>query len=95
LKSRQQLQNNAAFSKRQQTDPFMQEASRVFGGLNPADRIVVNGLGTPLSLPDAAAGIKALYEQMLNRAWADAKRRGDKLPPISQKDIPPEVEGQQ
>jgi cytochrome c oxidase cbb3-type subunit II len=95
LKSRQQLQDNASFSKQQQRDPFMQEAERVFAGLNPADRIVVNGLSTPLSLPDAAAGIRALYEQMLNRAWADAKRRGDKLPPISQKDIPPEVEGQQ
>jgi cytochrome c oxidase cbb3-type subunit II len=95
LKSRQQLKDNVTFSKQQQRDPFIQEAERVFAGLNPADRIVVNGLDTPLSLPDAAAGIRALYEQMLNRAWADARRRGDKLPPISQKDIPPEVEGQQ
>ena len=48
-----------------------------------------------MSLQDAAAGIKRIYQQLLDRAWADAKRRGDKLPPASQKDIPPEVQGQQ
>jgi hypothetical protein len=67
----------------------------VFPGLGPADRIKVNGLSTPLDLQDAAAGIKGLYQQMLDRAWADARARGDKLPPISQKAIPPVVEGQQ
>jgi cytochrome c oxidase cbb3-type subunit 2 len=95
VKSRQKLQNNISFEKSQSSDPFMQEAMRVFPGLNPADSLTVAGLGAPLSLQDAAAGIKALYQQMLDRAWADAKRRGDKLPPASQKDIPPEVEGQQ
>jgi hypothetical protein len=94
LKSHQRLQDNASFTK-SSGDPFMQEATRVFAGLNPSDRIVVKGLGTPLSLQDAAAGIKALYQQLLDRAWADARRRGDKLPPISQKDVPPRVEGQQ
>ena len=64
-------------------------------GLNPADQLTVDGLGTSLSLHDAAAGIKGIYQQLLDRAWADAQGRGDKLPPASQKDIPPVVEGQQ
>ena len=50
---------------------------------------------TPLSLQTAAAGIKAIYEDMLNRAWADARARGEKLPPPEQKDVPPTVPGQQ
>jgi cytochrome c oxidase cbb3-type subunit II len=95
LASRQKPSNNVSFSKAQSADPFMQEAMRVFPGLGPADRIKVNGLSTPLDLQDAAAGIKGLYQQMLDRAWADARARGDKLPPISQKAIPPVVEGQQ
>jgi cytochrome c oxidase cbb3-type subunit 2 len=94
VKSHQRLQDNAGFAK-DPSDPFMQEAMRVFPGLNATDRLVVGGLGTPFSLADAAAGIKALYEQMLDRAWADARRRGDKLPAASQRDIPPEVVGQQ
>jgi hypothetical protein len=73
----------------------MQEAMRVFPGLNSTDRLVVNGTNTPLNLPGAAAGIKAIYQRMLDRAWADARRRGDKLPPLSQKNIPPTVPGQQ
>jgi cytochrome c oxidase cbb3-type subunit 2/cytochrome c oxidase cbb3-type subunit I/II len=94
VKTHQKLQDNVGFGK-ETTDPFVQEAMRVFPGLNPADRIVVGGLDTPLSLPDAAAAIKANYQQLLDRAWADARRRGDKLPPASQKDVPPVVEGQQ
>jgi cytochrome c oxidase cbb3-type subunit 2 len=95
VKSHQKLQNNAAFSKAQVTDPFTQEAMRVFAGLNPSDSLVVPGMSTPLSLRDAAAGIKGIYQRLLDRAWADARRRGDKLPPIAQKNIPPQVEGQQ
>ncbi|MEA2282424.1 MAG: cytochrome c oxidase cbb3-type subunit [Solirubrobacteraceae bacterium] len=95
VKSHQKLQNNAAFSKNQTTDPFVQEAMRVFAGLNPSDSLVVPGMPTPLSLQDAAAGIKRIYQRLLDRAWADARRRGDKLPPIAQKNIPPQVEGQQ
>jgi hypothetical protein len=68
---------------------------RVFPGLNPADELTVPGLDTPLSLRDAAAGIQAIYQQLLDKAWADAKRRGAVLPPVSQKSIPPRVEGQQ
>ena len=34
-------------------------------------------------------------EDMLNRAWADAVKRGDKMPPLAQKSIPPTVPGQQ
>jgi hypothetical protein len=94
VKSHQRLQDNAGFAK-DPADPFLQEAMRVFPGLNASDRLVVAGLGTPLSLADAAAGIKALYGQMLDRAWADARRRGDKLPAPSQRDIAPEVVGQQ
>ena len=41
------------------------------------------------------AGIRALYEDMLNRAWSDARSRGEKLPDAMQKDIPPTVPGQQ
>jgi cytochrome c oxidase cbb3-type subunit II len=94
VKSRQRLQDNASFGPTP-ADPFTIEAMRVFAGLREGDSIVVPGLGTPLSLQDAAAGIKGLYQQMLDRAWADAKRRGDKLPPVAQKDVPPKVEGQQ
>jgi hypothetical protein len=50
---------------------------------------------TELSLRSAAAGIRALYEDMLNRAWNDARARGEKLPDILQKAIPPTVPGQQ
>src|SRR3954447_5669214 len=78
VKTRQKLEQNVSFSKRQSADPFMQEAMRVFSGLRPADKIAVTGLGTPLSLTDAAAGIKALYTSMLDKAWADARARGDK-----------------
>jgi hypothetical protein len=95
LKSRQKPASNILFSKAQSRDPFMDEATRVFPGLGPADRIVVKGLGTSLSLRDAAAGIRQIYDRMLNAAWADARRRGDKLPPASQKAIPPTVPGQQ
>jgi cytochrome c oxidase cbb3-type subunit II len=95
VKSHQRLQDNESFTKATEPDPYMEEARRVFAGLNPGDSIVVKGLGTPLSLQDAANGIRALYQQMLDRAWADAKRRGDPLPPESQKAIPPRVEGQQ
>jgi cytochrome c oxidase cbb3-type subunit II len=95
LATKQKLQDNASFAKARTDDPFMEEAMRVFAGLNPGDRIKVNGLETALDLQDAAAGIKALYQQLLDKAWADARARGDKLPPISQKDIPPRVEGQQ
>jgi cytochrome c oxidase cbb3-type subunit II len=95
VKSRQKLPDNAAFVKKPVTDPFMQEAMRVFPGLAPGDSFLVNDRKTRLSLDDAAAGIRALYEQMLNRAWSDARDRGEKLPPASQKAIPPTVPGQQ
>lgn len=91
----QHLENNASFSKEEVSDPFMQEAMRMFSGLAPGDSIVVDGLETPLSLRDAAAAIRTIYGELLNRAWADARARGDKLPPASQKDIPPTVPGQQ
>jgi cytochrome c oxidase cbb3-type subunit II len=95
VKTHQKLAGNVAFQKNQSTDPFMQEAMRVFPGLAPGDSFLVNDGKTRLSLPTAAAGIRALYEDMLNRAWNEARARGEKLPPASQKDIPPTVPGQQ
>src|SRR5438093_1111066 len=95
VKTHQQLANNADFVKKPVTDPFVQEAMRVFPGLAPGDSMRLNDGKTELSLQSAAAGIKALYEDMLNRAWSDARARGEKLPDPMQKDIPPTVPGQQ
>ncbi len=96
VKSHQKLTDNASFVKQPVTDPFMQEAMRVFPGLSPSDHIVLNDkANTPLSLDDAAAGIKAIYQDLLNRAWSEARARGDKLPPEAQKNVLPEVAGQQ
>ena len=95
VKSRQKISDNASFAKNLPTDPFMQEAMRMFPGLSPSDSFMLNDRKTPLSLQDAAAGIRALYEQMLNQAWEDARARGENLPPASQKDIPPTVPGEQ
>ena len=68
---------------------------RIFAGLAPVDSFKLNDGKTPLSLDDAAAGIKAIYQDLLDRAWAEARARGDKLPPEVQKGIPPTVPGQQ
>jgi cbb3-type cytochrome oxidase cytochrome c subunit len=95
VKSRQKLQSNDSFNARQSRDPFVQEAKRVFPGLAPGDSFLINDRKTRLSIKDAAAGIRALYLDMLNRAWADARRRGEKLPPLSQKNILPTVPGEQ
>jgi cytochrome c oxidase cbb3-type subunit 2 len=95
LQSRQKPTDNASFTKKPVTDPFMQEAMRVFPGLAPADKFKLNDGKTPLSLDDAAAGIKAVYQDLLDRAWAEARARGDKLPPDVQKDLAPTVPGQQ
>jgi cytochrome c oxidase cbb3-type subunit 2 len=95
LDSRQKLTDNASFAKDLVIDPFMQEAMRVFPGLSPADSFKLNDGKTPLSLADAAAGIKAIYQDLLDRAWAEASARGNKLPPESQKSIPPTVPGEQ
>jgi mono/diheme cytochrome c family protein len=93
--SRQKLADNVAFEKAQTKDPFVQEAERIFPGLTPGDGFVVNDGKTRLSLRDAAAGIRSIYNDLLDRAWAEAKARGEKLPPASQKAIPPTVPGQQ
>jgi cytochrome c oxidase cbb3-type subunit II len=95
-KSHQTLPDNVAFQMAKIKDPFLQEAMRVFPGLAPKDKLQLNDPNNePLSLQVAANGIKALYADMLNRSWADAKARGEKLPPESQKAIPPTVPGQQ
>jgi cbb3-type cytochrome oxidase cytochrome c subunit/mono/diheme cytochrome c family protein len=95
VKSRQKLEKNVGFEKTPVTDPYMQEAMRVMPGLSTGDSFVINDGKTPLSLKDAAAGIKAIYEDLLNKAWDEARARGSKLPPESQKAIPPTVPGQQ
>jgi cbb3-type cytochrome oxidase cytochrome c subunit/mono/diheme cytochrome c family protein len=96
VKSHQTLPGNASFQKQAVTDPFMQEAMRVLPGLAPNDHLTLNNQAhTPLSLQDARNGIKAIYEDLLNRAWREARARGEKLPPESQKAIPPTVPGQQ
>jgi len=96
VKSHQTLTGNASFEKKAVKDPYMQQAMRVFPGLAPGDQLTLNNQAhTPLSLQTAAAGIKAIYEDMLDRAWSDAVNRGEKLPPLDQKAIPPEVPGQQ
>jgi cytochrome c oxidase cbb3-type subunit II len=95
VKSRQKLQSNDLFSAKQSNDPFVQEAKRAFPGLAPGDSFLINDRKTRLSIKDAAAGIRAIYLDMLNRAWADARARHEKLPPQSQKNILPTVPGQQ
>jgi mono/diheme cytochrome c family protein len=93
--SRQKLPDNASFAAKQSKDPFVQEAMRAFPGLAPGDSFLINDRKTRLSIKDAAAGIRTLYLDMLNRAWTDAQARGEKLPPLSQKTILPTVPGQQ
>jgi len=95
MKTTQQAKNNVLFSKAQSSDPYIQEAMRLFPGLSPADSFLVNDGKTRLSLKDAAAGIKSIYDDLLNRAWDEAQARGNKLPSESQKAIPPTVPGQQ
>jgi hypothetical protein len=95
LASRQKLDENPSFAKQPVTDPFMQEAMRVFAGLGPGDSFLINDGKTRLSLDDAANGIKGYYTELLDTAWADAKARGDKLPSESQKFVLPQVPGQQ
>jgi cbb3-type cytochrome oxidase cytochrome c subunit/mono/diheme cytochrome c family protein len=95
LKSRQQLTQNASFDKKAVTDPYMQEAMRVFPGLAPGDSFLINDGKTRLSLQIAADQIRTIYQRLLDQSWSDAKARGEKLPPLSQKAIPPTVPGQQ
>jgi cbb3-type cytochrome c oxidase subunit II len=95
LNSRQKLTENASFDKQAVTDPYMQEAMRVFPGLSPADSFLINDGKTRLSLQDAADGIRAIYQQLLDQGWSDAEARGEKLPSESQKATAPTVPGQQ
>jgi mono/diheme cytochrome c family protein len=95
VKDHQTLAGNASFDTKPVTDPYMQEAMRVFPGLSPSDHLVLNDGKTPLSLEDAAAGIKTIYERLLDAAWRDAANRGQTLPELTQKSIPPTVPGQQ
>ncbi len=94
LKTQQKPEKNASFDKKTVSDPYMQEAMRVFPGLAPGDSFYINGTKETLSLQAARNAIRTIYFDLLNRAWAEAKARGEKLPPESQKMIPPEVPGQ-
>jgi cbb3-type cytochrome c oxidase subunit II len=95
LNSKQKPTQNASFDKKAVTDPYMQEAMRIFPGLAPADSFLINDGKTPLSLQDAAGGIRAIYQQLLDQGWTDARARNETLPSESQKAIPPTVPGQQ
>src|SRR5438874_10523229 len=66
--SQQKLEGNADFNKAAVTDPYMQEAMRVFPGLAPADSFLVNDGQTRLSIQDAADGIRTIYEKLLGQA---------------------------
>jgi cytochrome c oxidase cbb3-type subunit 2 len=94
LNTKQPLTQNPSFVKKPVTDPYMEEALRVFPGLSPTDSYTINDGKTVLSLQNAAAGIRTIYTQLLDSAWADAVGRGEKLPSLSQKAIPPTVPGQ-
>jgi cytochrome c oxidase cbb3-type subunit 2 len=95
LATTQKPTGNASFDKKPVTDPFMREAMLIFPGLAPGDSFFINGTKETLSLEAARNAIRTIYRDLLNRAWAEAKARGQKLPPVSQKSIPPEVPGQQ
>src|SRR5207302_7214442 len=70
----QKLTQNVDFSKDEQLDQYIQEALRVLPGLAPSDHLTLNDQAhSSLSLQDAANGIKALYDDMLNKAWSEAK----------------------
>jgi hypothetical protein len=73
----------------------MEEALRVFPGFSPDDSYTINDGKTVLSLQNAADGIRTIYNQLLDRAWSEASARGEKLPDVSQKAIPPTVPGQE
>jgi mono/diheme cytochrome c family protein len=95
LKTKQPLTQNPSFDKAKVSDPFMQQAMRVFPGLAPEDSYTINDGKTVLSLTNAAGAIRTIYNQLLDRAWSDAVARGEKLPSLSQKSIPPTVPGQE
>jgi cytochrome c oxidase cbb3-type subunit 2 len=95
LNTSQKPTGNADFDKKAVTDPFMQEAMRVFPGLAPGDHFFINGTKETLSLDAARNAIRTIYNDLLSRAWAEAKSRGEKLPPLWQKNILPTVPGQQ
>jgi cytochrome c oxidase cbb3-type subunit II len=84
-------ENLQAYTTTPSTDPFVLEAKRNFPGLEETQTIPLPGFGD-VSVANAASGIKALYTQMLDKAWVDYKARGgDPIPPQSQKDALPNL----
>jgi len=74
--------------------PFMLEAQRVFPGLGPNDRFKVPGFGL-VSKKETAAGIKKIYNRLLDAGWADLKTRSGPKPPPQQKKISPDLNREQ
>jgi cytochrome c oxidase cbb3-type subunit 2 len=72
-------------------DPFLGMAFRIFPGLSMQDKIMMQGYGE-ISLQAGAIAIKQIYDDYLNRGWADyAARDGSPPLPASLKDIPPDI----
>jgi len=66
-------------------DPFILEAESVLNGMGPNDKFDLPGFG-PVSLRDAANGIKGFYTQLLDAGYADYGQRGGfPTPTASQK----------
>lgn len=80
-----------SYTETASTDPFVLEAQRNLPGLEASETIALPGLGG-VSVANAAAEIKAMYTQMLDKAWVDyAARGGTPVPPQSQKDALPDL----
>jgi cytochrome c oxidase cbb3-type subunit 2 len=75
-------------------DPFVLEARRDLAGLNDTDHFNLPGYGE-VSLAAAAHDIKAIYEDMLNKGWADYVAEG-RTPTVdpAQKDSLPDLTGE-
>jgi cytochrome c oxidase cbb3-type subunit 2 len=72
-------------------DPFELEAQRNLAGLGATQTIDVPNFG-PVSLKAASADIQTIYEQMLDKAWADYMARGGTpVPPAAQKESLPDL----
>ena len=78
VKSRQKLETNVSFVKAPVIDPYMQEAMRVMPGLAAGDSFTINDGKTLLSLDEAAAAIKTIYQQLLERGVG--RRAGARRP---------------
>jgi cytochrome c oxidase cbb3-type subunit 2 len=75
-------------------DPFILEARRNMAGLNDKDSFMLPGYGE-VSLAAAARDIRAIYQDLLDKGWADYQARGgEPVPDASQKDSLPDLTGE-